>query len=369
MRMLIALLPFFLNSFAYIYKFETHFYLMSDDYFRKVVTTGIVVALIALTFLVLKPILLSIIMGIILAVVFLPIYTYTLNRVKNKNLNSALICLLLLLLIFIPIIFLVPIIIEQSFGVYVASQQIDFTNVLNSIFPSMSENFSAEIGGVLNEFITSAANSFVNSFSNLVLNFPYFLLQLLIVFATLFFVLRDMDGFTKYIRSILPFSESVENKLFKSSKDITLSVIYGQIFVGALQGLIVGIGFFIFGVPNFLFLTLLAVLAGIFPIIGTTIVWAPVMIFLFIAGNNFQGIGVAAFGLVALFIDNVIRPILVSKRARMHPLLILVGMIGGFLLFGVLGFILGPLIIAYSLIILEIYRGKGMKGIFLKQEA
>lgn len=339
---------------------------MNDDYFRKVVTTGIVITLIFLTFLVLKPILLSIIMGIILAVVFLPVYKYSLTYTKNKNLNAALICLILILLIFLPIIFLTPIIIEQSFEVYVASQQIDLTNVLVNIFPTVSEDFSAEIGSVLNTFLSKSANSFVNSFSDLILNLPTFLLQLFIVFSTFFFVLRDMEGLTKYVRSLLPFSEQIENKLFKSSKDITLSVIYGQIFIGALQGLIVGIGFFIFNVPNFLFVTLLAILAGVFPIIGTTIVWLPVMIFLFIAGNNFQAIGVASFGIVASLIDNIIRPILVSKRARMHPLLILIGMIGGLFLFGVLGFILGPLVIAYVLIILEIYRGKEIKGIFIK---
>jgi predicted PurR-regulated permease PerM len=263
------------------------------------------------------------------------------------------------------LIFLTPIIIEQSFGIYVASQQISFEGVISNLLPSLSDDFSAELGGVLNKFITNSANSFVNSFSSLIFNLPNFLLQLIIVFSTFFFVLRDMAGFEKYVRSLLPFSKSIEDRLFKSSKDITFSVIYGQIIVGAIQGIIVGVGFFIFGVPNFLFLTILAILAGIFPIVGTTLIWLPVMIFLFIAGNDFQAVGVAAFGIVAAFIDNIVRPILVSKRARMHPLLILVGMIGGLFFFGILGFILGPLIIAYALIILEIYRGKELKGIFI----
>jgi predicted PurR-regulated permease PerM len=338
---------------------------MNDEYFKKAVTTGIVIVLIALTFLVLKPILLSIIMGIILAVVFAPIYEYTLKYVKKPNLNSAIICIALILIILIPLIFLTPIIIEQSFGIYVASQQISFEGVISNLLPSLSDDFSAELGGVLNKFITNSANSFVNSFSSLIFNLPNFLLQLIIVFSTFFFVLRDMAGFEKYVRSLLPFSKSIEDRLFKSSKDITFSVIYGQIIVGAIQGIIVGVGFFIFGVPNFLFLTILAILAGIFPIVGTTLIWLPVMIFLFIAGNDFQAVGVAAFGIVAAFIDNIVRPILVSKRARMHPLLILVGMIGGLFFFGILGFILGPLIIAYALIILEIYRGKELKGIFI----
>jgi predicted PurR-regulated permease PerM len=271
-------------------------------------------------------------------------------------------------LIILGLLFLLtPLIIEQSFQVYLKSQQLNFKQIIENVFPSLfpSEDFAAEVGSVLNAFITKSVNSFVNSFSKLVLNLPSFLLQMLIVFSTFFFVLRDREGLMEYVRSLMPFTKDVETKMFNSSKDITLSVIYGQFLVGTLQGILVGIGFFIFGVKNALFLTILAILAGIFPLIGTTIVWIPVIIFLFLAGNNFSAFGVAFFGIVAAFIDNIIRPVLVSKRARVHPLLVLIGMIGGLFLFGILGFILGPLIIAYVLIILEIYRGKQIKGIFI----
>ena len=127
-----------------------------------------------------------------------------------------------------------------------------------------------------------------------------------------------------------------------------------------------GLGFFIFNVPNPLFLMLLAILAGMFPIIGTAIVWIPVIIYLFIAGSIFPAIGVAAFGIVSSVIDNILKPIIVSRRTRMHPLLILIGMIGGLLLFGIFGIILGPLILAYVLILLEVYRNKDIKGIFIE---
>ena len=143
-----------------------------------------------------------------------------------------------------------------------------------------------------------------------------------------------------------------------------MSVIYGQVVIGIVQGLAVGLGFFIFKVPNALFLTLLASLAGIFPIIGTTIIWAPVVIYLLIAGNTFPALGVLVFGLISASIDNLARPVFVSKRTQMHSALVLIGMIGGLLLFGVIGVILGPLIIAYLLIVLEIYRNKRSPGIF-----
>lgn len=344
---------------------------MDNDFSKKILVSVILFFLVALSFLMLRPILLSIIMGIILVVVFVPVYNWALKYLKYKSLTAFLICITLILLIILPIGFLAPIFVKQSFEVYLASQKIDFVTTLEKIFPSLftSEVFSVQAGAALNTFVTNSANSLVNSFSRLILNFPIILLQLFVVFFTFFFVLRDGKELISYIKSIMPFTTAVEKRLFDSSKDITRSVVYGQIVLGAIQGLIVGFGFFIFGVSNPLLLTSLAVLAGIFPIIGTTIVWFPVIVYLFATNNVFSAIGVGIFGLIALGIDNIIRPILVSKRTRMHPLLILIGMVGGLLFFGILGFILGPLIIAYILIILEVYRGKEIEGFFIKPDS
>ena len=342
---------------------------MDDIYFKKIISTILLAILIVLAFFLLKPILLSITIGFILAFVFTPIYNRLHKIIKSKNIPALLLCFLLILLIVLPLWFLTPIFIEQSIKLYLTSQQMDFTTPLKSIFPSLfaSEAFSVEIGSIIHSFVTKTTNSLMNSFSQLILNFPTLFLQLFIVFFTFFFVLRDKEKFMSYIESLLPFSKDVEKKLFKSTKEITSSVIYGQIIIGMIQGLIAGLGFFIFGVPNALLLTLFASLAGIFPIIGPFVIWVPVAIYLIIAGNTLSAFGVILFGLLASTIDNFLRPIFISKMTKMHPALIIIGMIGGFLFFGVLGFILGPLILAYLLIVLEIYRNKKTPGILIQQ--
>ena len=170
-----------------------------------------------------------------------------------------------------------------------------------------------------------------------------------------------------YIKSLLPFSKDVENKLFQQTEGITYSVLYGQVVIGILQGIIAGLGFFIFGVSNALLLTLFACLAGIFPIIGTTIVWIPVAIYLFVGGNLLAGTGVAIFGAVASVIDNILKPMIVSQRTTMPTSVALIGMVGGLFLFGILGFILGPLILAYLLIILDLYRNKKVPGLLVQE--
>jgi len=341
---------------------------MEEKYFKKIMSSIIFVVLVVLSFLLIKPILLSIIVGFILAFIFMPLHTWFSKKINSKYISASIMCILLTLVIFLPVWFLTPIIIKQSFDIYLISQKTDFVTPLKNFFPSFfaSDDFSAEIGSAIYSFVTKMTNFVTNALSQIILNFPTLLLKFVVVFFTFFYVLIDKDKIILYIKSLLPFSKDVEKKLFDYSKDITSSVIYGQVIIGLLQGVIVGLGLFIFKVPNALFLTLLASLAGVFPIIGTTIVWLPVTIYLFIAGNTFSAAGVGIFGIISNTVDNILRPIFVSKRAKMHPLLILIGMVGGLFLFGIVGFILGPLIIAYILTIIEIYRNKNSPGVFIQ---
>jgi predicted PurR-regulated permease PerM len=218
--------------------------------------------------------------------------------------------------------------------------------------------------------IESTVNNFINSMLNLLTidNIVSISFQFIVVFFTLFFALRDNEELNNYIKSLLPFSKEIEKKLYDSSREITASVLYGQIIIGIIQGIVIGLGFFIFSVPNFLFLTLLAIIAGIFPIIGTAIIWVPVLIYLIVAGNTSAALGVLIFGLISSHVDNILRPLFVSKRTNISSSLVLIGMIGGWFFFGILGIVLGPLIIAYFLIIVEIYRNKKIPGLIMQEK-
>lgn len=343
---------------------------MEDDYIKKIISVIILLTLIVLAFLLLKPILISIILGVILAFVFYPIYKWMNKYLISGNVTSFILCIILLILIILPLWFLTPILIDQSFKIYQTAQQTDFVTPLTNIFPNIlaSEEFSVEVGSIIHSFVTRTANSFVNGLSDLILDFPIIFLQLMVVFFTFFFVLRDRIEMVEYVRSLIPFSKDVQNKLFESSRAITTSVLYGQVIIGILQGIVLGIGLFLFAVPNALFITLLAILAGVLPIIGTMIVWLPVMIILFIAGNSFAAIGVLIFGTLSSSMDNVLRPIIVSRMTKMNSSIVLIGMIGGLFMFGILGLILGPLILAYLLILLEFYRNKKIPAILFKSK-
>lgn len=331
-----------------------------DASYKKFAGIIVMVLLVVLAFFLIKPLILSIIAGVLLAFLCSPIYNFLLKRVKSQNLAAGIVCALLILLIVIPLWFLVPKIIDQTFQIYLAAQKLDFGGILQQMFPSLfqSPEFSAQVSAMTSSFVSKTMNSIINGFSDLFLNLATVLLQILIVSFTFFFVLRDKEDIMDYVKSLLPFSKDVEKRLFESSKEITYSVLYGYVAVGLLQGLIVGVGLLIFGIPNALFLTLLACLAAVIPVLGTPFIWIPVVIFLFISGDKGAMWGMIGFGLFSSTIDNFLRPLIISKRAKLNILLTTIGMVGGLFMFGFLGIVIGPLILAYLVIVFDIYRDR-----------
>jgi len=345
---------------------------MDDPYFKKIIPIAVFFILVILAFLIIKPIIMSIILGFILAFIFGPLYNFVFRLTKAKNLSAGIICALLVILIVLPLWFFTPMVINQAFKIYQTIQTTDFVTPLKSIFPSLfsSEEFSQEIGAMLHSFITGMADSLVNSLADIILKFPAMMLQFLVIIFTFYFALRDRIKLNAYLRSVIPYSKKTQDELFASSKAITSSVLYGQVILGIVQGVVVGLGFLIFGIPSALILTLLAILAGVIPIIGPMLVWVPVIIYLAVNDSSlFSIIGIFVFGFVGSNIDNLLRPMIVSKASKLNSAIILIGMIGGLFLFGILGLIMGPLILAYLFIILDLYRDQSVSEAIEKKEA
>ena len=147
---------------------------MAEDYLKKLAAPIVLVILIVLSFLLLKPILMSIIAGIILAYIFSPVYKKISKITKLKNISAILICAFLIFVIIIPFWFLIPIVIEQSIKIYFASQQIDFMTPLQQLFPSLfsSPEFTSEMSGIIHSFVTKITSSLMNGLSQLLVNFP-----------------------------------------------------------------------------------------------------------------------------------------------------------------------------------------------------
>jgi predicted PurR-regulated permease PerM len=303
---------------------------------------------------------LFIVLGFVLAFIFSPIYNLLLKVIKSPTVSASILSIILIAIVILPIWFFTPTLIDQIFNLYQVAQKTDFVAIFKNIFPSFfaSEQFSSEIGATLQSFITNIFNSILNKLGEIILNFPTIMLNSVVVLFTFFFALKEKDKLFAFIKSLSPFSKEVEIKLAQSSRDITASVLYGHVIIGVLQGVIISIGLFAFKAPNTVLLSILATIAGVLPIVGPMLVWAPIAIYFFIAQNTFAAVGILILGLIASNLEHFLRPFLISRRTQLHSVVVLIGMIGGLFLFGIMGLILGPLILAYLLIILEVYRNR-----------
>ena len=219
----------------------------------------------------------------------------------------------------------------------------------------------------LDNIIGAAFSLFLTQLKDILVNLPSLLFQFVVFLFTFYFATRDAEKFQTYISSLSPFSATTEKKFFKEFRGITNAIIFGQVLIGVIQGLALGAGLFFLGVPNVLILTLVAAMLSMIPVLGSWLVWLPVSVFLLVTDQTFAGVFLILYGgLFVSSIDNLLRPYILSKQSTLPVALSLIGTVGGLLFFGIVGLVLGPLIIAYALIIVELYRRGKLKDLFIK---
>jgi len=220
------------------------------------------------------------------------------------------------------------------------------------VFLLIPDNFQINFSQYLQQGIDALMRNIGSIFSS----FAGILLDFFVFLVAFYFLLKDGHKLKNYIIDLSPLDDSEDEMIASRFKLAISSVIKGNLVIGIIQGVLTGIGFTLFGVPNAVLWGSVATVAALLPGIGTTLVLAPAIIFLFITDNIFGSIGLLIWGSVAVgLIDNFLGPILMGRGMQMHPLLVFVAIIGGIAFFGPLGFLLGPLVMSPCLTIIEIY--------------
>ncbi|HLC31711.1 MAG TPA: AI-2E family transporter [Candidatus Nanoarchaeia archaeon] len=332
---------------------------------RRLVVILLIVTLGVLVFLIIRPVLVAILGGLLLGYVFFPLYKKTLEKVREPNTAAALISVMILVAIVVPLWYLIPLIAEQVFEIFKLSQTLDIGGIIRNLFPSASDQIIAQLIVTATSIIGTVTSSLLSALTGVFIELPSLALHLFIVAFVFFFTLRDSEKLSEMISAISPFNKTQEKEMVKQFKGITDSLIYGQVIVGLVQGILAGLGFLIFGVSNALVLSVLAIFFSIIPFIGPAVVWAPVTIYFFASGNVGIGIAYLLYNLLLVStIDNVLRSYIVSRKSDISQAVIMVGMIGGLFVFGFLGLILGPLILAYFVTFLKAYKDKTLSSLF-----
>ena len=343
---------------------------MAETNFRSFAIPIAILILGILSFLVIKPIITPVVLGLVLAYLFSPVYKILREKVKSETISALILVILALILILIPLILIMQLSIGQVSDVYLSIRDFEITTGIEKIAPSLleSKEIATEIIAASSYLRASLSEFMLSLFKNTILNIPSISLGILILLFTFFFALKESGNFQEYFSILFPFPKQYEKRFFDSFGKITGSFLYGQFIVGIFQGIIAGMGYFILGVPNALLLTVITTIVGIIPVIGPWLVWIPVDIILFISGKTDLAIALLIYGLFVInLIDSLLRSAVVSNKAEINPAIALIGVIGGLYAFGVIGLILGPLILAYLIILIEIYKDKKTESVVLKQ--
>jgi predicted PurR-regulated permease PerM len=316
--------------------------------------TSIVLAA-ALVILVFLPELNVIALGITFAVLFAPIYRWLLKLMPHQETLAALLIVLLSIIIILgPFVF---------FGFQLFSEAQGFYTSIASgtSFPAMQylgewlQKISPSLGLNLNFYLQQAAGIFVNNVGRIVSEIFAVIISFFLSLFALFYFLKDGGKFYAAVLKRSPFPREHTEMLVEKLHVVMTSIIRGSLLGAAIYGVIIGVGFFIFGIPSAILWGAVGAVAAFVPMIGVWLVVIPGALWLMASGNFPSAVGLLVWMvLTSIIVENFLRPWFVGRTAGIHPLLVLFSVLGGLAFFGPIGLLLGPLALGLFLALLEI---------------
>ncbi|HUG24372.1 AI-2E family transporter [Piscinibacter sp.] len=308
--------------------------------------------------------------GAVLALMFTPLYRRLLRSMRNRrNLAAATTLLLCLVVVILPSAFIAAAFVEQASLVYqdMQTRRLDVAAYIQQIvgalppwlanlldrfglgdLESMQEKLAAGAGQASKVIASQVVNVGQNAFE--------FLVGLGVMLYLLFFLLRDGGALTKRIDRAIPLSEAHKAHLAGKFATVIRATIKGNVVVAAVQGTLGGLILWFLGVQAALLWGVVMAFLSLLPAVGAAIVWLPVAVYFLLAGAVWKGVVLIAFGVFVIgLVDNVLRPILVGKDTQMPDYLVLISTLGGLALFGINGFVIGPVIAALFMAVWDLF--------------
>ncbi len=309
--------------------------------------------------------------GLVLAYIVYPLYRRINSRLKMKTVSALLMIVLVFLVITLPASFVInQLSSEVSVGFVELKQYLEGgsrancnDSVLCQLVPSSFSDANPKVKAVLTNTLGKATEYIVNSTSKAVLALPGILASLFIILFIMYYALKDGEVLVDKVKKSLPLKRQRQEALIEQFNQVSSAVIYGTVIVAVLQGILAGIGFYLFGVPKPVVWGMITMIVALVPFLGPFVVWLPASLLLiftgYYSGDGFtllRGIGLFLYGLLIVSgIDNVLKPRIIGLKANIHPALVLIGIIGGVNFFGIVGIVVGPVIIAMLKTAIESY--------------
>lgn len=313
---------------------------------------------------IISPFFLTILTAVMVAVLVTPFERWLRDRIHHPRVSTAIVLLVVAIVIMGPL---------ATAGIIAARQAVDITQWFlanpdwisqisrgtEPFFSSLPNALRDTLGLIdLSSVVQIIAEWTKTNGAEIFSSGAALIFKVFIFFICLYFFLVEREKILREIVLLSPLKDSVDKNILTRMVETVRGVVFGSLIVACIQGVIAAVGLTIFGVPGALIWAGLVVIAAQIPMLGTSTIMLPAVLYLFITGNFGAGIGLLIWSMFAVgLVDNLLQPFIVGGRTRMHALLILLSMLGGLQYFGPIGFIFGPTVLAALLVLLEMYKG------------
>ncbi|EIK51594.1 hypothetical protein YO5_11065 [Stutzerimonas stutzeri TS44] len=297
----------------------------------------------------------------VLAILFSPLQRRLQQRFAGRPNSAALLTLLICLLVaVIPVIIITGMLVQEGAALYqrIETGELDIDGYLVQMKSLMPDALQAQLrrfgfGDLdsMREKLSSGALEGSQFLATKAFSFGQGTFQFLVSFCVmlylLFFFIRDGRELVLRIRQALPLSDTQKRRLFNKFTRVVRATVKGNVIVAITQGALGGVIFAVLGISGALLWAVLMAFLSLLPAVGAALIWTPVAVYFLFSGAAWQGVVLILYGVMVIgLVDNVLRPILVGKDTKMPDYLVLISTLGGLALFGLNGFVIGPLIAA-----------------------
>ena len=345
--------------------------LRRDSHGRRIGRNAVAISIVAVALLfvyVVRIFFVPVILAATFTVLFYPLYRWTLKLFRgNRVLSSIFCCAALVLGVLAP---------TYGGGVVVAGQAADLAREAGPQAGQVVRDFSADVMRVpraaglakrlklahidwrtpLNNSLASLASALTQVIARTSAGMFKLIFVLISMLFVMFYLFVDGERIVASMRRISPLPHRYEDVIFNRFVLVSRATVRGTIIVGLVQGTLGGLTLLVFGVKSWLVWGVVMVIMSILPLLGAWMVLVPAGIIQIVLGHGLRGIGILLVGVVAVsIIDNLVRPRVVGQNAKLHDMLVFFSTIGGIGAFGPMGFIVGPVIAALFMAMIEIY--------------
>ena len=302
----------------------------------------------------------------VLVIVFYPVHRRLVERTKRPALSALLSCLLVVLTILIPVVVLTFAVVHEMSGA-ANNLQSSITYLLDPNSPITGRALrwvgqyvdveQIRSGQYLAEQLQGVGGQIASRTLGIIGGVVGFIVQMFFVIFTMYYLFRDGDRIFNVVRDSLPLEQDQAIVIMERARDVIGASVYGVLAIAVIQGTLGGLAFWALGVPSALVWGVVMTFLSMIPMLGSFLVWVPAALYLAATGHYVKALLLVLWGtLVIGMVDNFLRPKLVGSRTKLHELFIFFAVLGGLQVFGVLGIVMGPVVLAVTMALIDIFR-------------